>query len=71
MKGTHLLFIVTQAHVAENGAPPDKFGVYYIKNCVVLTAGSMFQGYHTLVPGINLFFIETVWVPLITGLGLG
>ena len=36
----------------------------YIYSSMVLTAGSMFQSYHTLVPGINLFFTETVWVPL-------
>ena len=29
--------------------------VYYIKNFMVLAAGSMFQGYYTLVPGINYF----------------
>ena len=23
----------------------------------------MFQGYHTLVPGINSHFVQTVWVP--------
>ena len=36
----------------------------YIQNSMVLTAGSMFQGYQTLVPGINLNFLEMVWVPL-------
>ena len=25
----------------------------------------MLQGYHTLVPGVNSIFLETVWVPLI------
>ena len=56
MKGTHFVLIVTQAHVAENGAPHDKFVSYticHIKNSMVLTAGSMFQGCHILVRGIN------------------
>ena len=29
MKGTHLLMFVNTTNVAENGAPPDKFGVVY------------------------------------------
>ena len=33
MKGIYLLLMETQAHVAENGAPPDKFGVLYCLLC--------------------------------------
>ena len=29
MKGTHLAWLYTQAHVAESGSPPDKFGALY------------------------------------------
>ena len=35
---------------------------------MVLTAGSMFQGYHTLVPDINSIIVLMVWVPLISEL---
>ena len=31
---------------------------------MVLTAGSMFWGCHTLVPVINSVFLQEVWVPL-------
>ena len=52
----------------ENGAPPDKFGVLYtvydIYISMVLPTGSMFWGYHTLVPAINSIFLQSVWVPL-------
>ena len=34
--------------------------ISYIANSTVLTAESMFQSYHSLVPSINSFFIETV-----------
>ena len=37
----------------ENGAPPDKFDVLYRQLHIelhILTAGSMYYGYHTLVP---------------------
>ena len=54
MKGIYLLLMETQAHVAENGAPPDKFGVLYCllyTDSMVLTARSMFHCYYTLVPG--------------------
>ena len=33
---------------------------------MVLTAGSMFQSYQAFDPSINSFFLETVWVPLIS-----
>ena len=32
---------------------------------MVLTSGSMFQGYHTLVPDIYSNSLEMIWVPLI------
>ena len=46
-------------HAEENAAPPYKFVVLYRVSHIEfhgLTAGSMFQGYHYLVPGINSFY---------------
>ena len=34
--------------------------VCYIENSMVLTAGSMFQGYQALVPGINSIFRDSM-----------
>ena len=52
----------------ENQAPTDKFGVLY---CLLhikfhgfnYLAGSLFQGYHTLDPGINSNYFTDEWVP--------
>ena len=57
MKGIHLFLVVyTRVHVTESGARPDKFGAPYRVLHIKFHAGSMFQGYHILLPGINSYF---------------
>ena len=67
MKGTYLFFCKqkhmlrkTELHLTNLVDCTSR----YIQNFVVLIAGSMYNGYQTLVPGINSIVIERIWVPL-------
>ena len=66
MKGTHLPSDCKHKRMLEfHLTNLASCTVCYIDHSMVLTAGSMFQGYHTLVLSINSIFLQTVWVPLI------
>ena len=48
----------------KSGAPPDKFGVGLPIEFHGFTSRINSKCYHSLVPGLILIFLETVWVPL-------
>ena len=47
-------------HTMKSGPPPDKVRVLYR----LLPTKLIFNGYHSLIPGLISIFLETVWVPL-------
>ena len=54
-------------NMMKSGAPPDKFGVLYCQLPIEFhgfTSRINYKGYHSLVPVLSQFFLETVWVPL-------